>query len=193
MAATPSVKVLKTFGFKGGSRVFSNRYHFNGGTPADAAHWHTLMDAIVAAEKLVHSSGVQIVECIGYNAGSDVPAASKVYATNGTMAPGANGALAPGECAKLVRWSTAARTTKNHPIYLFSYYHEAHYDNRQSDADYMGPIDLSTLQTYAAAWISGFSDGAITAVRASPNGAAATGYVVEEFLTHRDFPYSTSV
>ena len=65
VAATPSVRVVKLFQFRGADQHFSNRYHFNGGTPADGAHWKTLMDAIVAAEKLIYGADVTIVSAIG--------------------------------------------------------------------------------------------------------------------------------
>lgn len=179
--------------FKGGTRHFSNRYHFNGGTPADATHWHTLMDAVVTAEKAIYNGSVTIIEGIGYAAGSDVPVATKVYSTAGTLTPLAGSSDTPGEVAALVRYSTAARTTKNHPIYLFNYYHRAHVLASTGFPDTLDGTTKTAMQTYATAWITGFSDGTITAVRASPNGAAATGSIVEEYVTHRDFPYQTSV
>jgi hypothetical protein len=194
VAATPSIKVVKTITFKGGVRTYSNRYHFNGGTPADVAHWHTLMDNVVAAEHPALVNTNTITECVGYAAGSDVPVATKVYATAGTVTGAGTSQLVPGEVAALVRFSTAARTTKNHPIYLFNYYHSVYnVDTNASTVDKIDPNERTALGTYASAWIAGFSDGTITAVRASPNGAAATGSVVEEYLTHRDFPYSPSV
>jgi hypothetical protein len=191
MALTPSVKVFKSFTFKDGVRTYSNRYHFNGGTPPDATHWHTLFDNIVTAEKAIFANDQTIVEAVGYAAGSDVPVAQKNYTTVGTLA--ATGHPAPGEVAALVRYSTAARTTKNHPIYLFNYYHHVNTDTAV-DFDKLVSNQKSAMATYAANWISGYSDGGtVTAVRSSPNGAAATGSIVEEFLTHRDFPYTTSV
>lgn len=193
MAATPSIRVVKTMTFKGGSRQFSNRYHFNGGTPSDATHWHTLMDAVTTAEKAVHTSVVTIVEALGYAAGSDVPVATKTYSLAGTLTPGGSAAGCPGESAALVRWSTAARSTKNHPIYLYAYMHRVNVGATGSNNDTLDSNQRTALATYAASWISGFSDGSITAVRASPQGAAATGSLVEEYVTHRDFPYSTSV
>jgi len=193
MSATPSIKIIKTMGFKGGTRAFSNRYHFNGGTPADATHWHTLMDNIVNAEKATIAANVTITELIGYAAGSDVPVASKTYTQAGTLTLAANHVTCPGQTAALVRYSTSARTTKNHPIYLFNYYHGVSINGVASTPEVLDANQKSALQTYATAWITGFSDGTITAVRASPNAAAATGSVVEEYVTHRDFPYTPSL
>jgi hypothetical protein len=186
MAATPSIKVIKQFSYRGNAtKQFSNRYHFNGGTPADATHWTTLSDAIVTAEKAVYTSGVTIVGTIGYAAGSDVPIFSKTYSTAGILAVG-TGSTAPGDCAALVRFGTTARTPKNHPIYLFNYYHGVLRD--ASSQDLLFSSQKSAMQTYANSWISGFSDGTLTVVRAGPNGATATGQLVNQYLTHRDFP-----
>lgn len=191
MAATPSVKVIKRMNFKGGTRLFSNRYHFNGGTPADGSHWNTLFDAITTAEKAIFTSDITIVQAIGYNAGSDVPVASKTYSLSGTLSSSGNLPM-PGECAAILRYSTAARTTKNHPVYLFNYFHGARCSSI-SGTDGLFGTQRTAIETYAGSWISGFSDGSITAVRAGPNGAAATGHETGQYVTHRDFPYSSSV
>jgi hypothetical protein len=192
MALTPSVKVTKSFSFKEGTRLWSNRYHFNGGVPADNTHWNTLFDAIVAAEKLIFSTLVTIVDCTAYLAGSDTPVHNKSYTTHGTYVPG-SGNYMPGQSAALLRYSTAARTSKNHPIYLFNYFHGVYNEPTGIDSDRLNAGQKTRIETYAGAWIAGFSDGSITAVRAGPNGAAATGDLCEEFITHRDFPYTRSV
>lgn len=193
MAAAPSVLLKKSFPFKGATHYFSNRYHFLGGTPADATHWHTLMDNVVTAEKAILHSGVTIIDAIGYGAGSDVPVASKTYTTSGTYSPAGGYRVCPGECAALLRYSTAARTTKNHPVYLFNYYHACFYDSSQADPDHLGSGQRTAIGTYASSWISGFSDGTLTLTRAGPQGDAATGSLVEEFITHRDFRYTPSL
>lgn len=186
MALTPSVKVIKTFPYRGGTKAFSNRYHFNGGTPADDTHWHTLFDAIVLSEKGNYTSDVTITECVGYAAGSDVPVSSKSYSTAGVGTWG-SAPLAPGDSAILLRYATTARSSKNHPVYLFNYFHGV-YTNGVGSPDIPNATMKSQIDSYGGAWISGFSDGANTYVRAGPNGATATGHQVETYITHRDFP-----
>lgn len=189
MAATPSVKVIKNFSFQQSSRNWSNRHHFNGGVPADTGAWDTLFDAIVLVEKTIYSSETEIVECIGYDAGSDVPVASKTYSLAGTMSPPTNCKLAPGINVALARWSTTARSSKNHPIYLFNYFHGAYADYVGSnEQDVLSTLQATAILAYLNAWITGFSDGSHTCVRAGPNGATAVGAEVEAMLGHRLFP-----
>jgi len=186
MAPTPSLLVQKTFTFRGVARVYSNRYHFNGGVPASDSAWHTLMDNVTTAEQATIPATAQIINAIGYAAGSDVPVSSKTYTKTGTMS--ATGAQeCPGEVAALIRYATAVRTAKNHPVYLFNFM-------KPALVVVGGPYDTlwttqkTALNTYGSAWISGFSDGSVTYNRAGPNGASATGVLVETFVTHRDFP-----
>jgi hypothetical protein len=190
MATTPSIKIVKTFTYRGVLREFSNRYHFNGGTPADSAHWTTLADLVVLREKAIYANAapaVTIVRAVGYAAGSDVPIFTKTYATAGTGAFASIQAT-PGDAAALVRYSTTARTSKNHPIYLYNYYHGAYLGDTSSTNDTLNGAMKTALTTYAGQWISGMSDGTNNYVRSGPNGATATGVFVEPLITHRDLP-----
>lgn len=173
----------------GGTRTFSNRYHFNGGVPPDLTHWTALANAIIAAEKAIYSSRVSIVEATCYLAGSDLPLFTISYSTAGTFVPGSGGRISPGDCAKVGVWLTTARSTKNHPVFLFSYWHDV-YSDTAATVDEIDPTQRSAYHTYMSSWVSGFSDGATTYVRAGPNGA--TGYDFKtpapDYITHRDFP-----
>lgn len=188
MASAASIKVVKTIPYRGSTRQFSNRYYFNGGAPADNTKWTTFSDAVVTAEKAIYhnESGYSITGTFGYDAGSDVPIFSKTYTTVGTLTL-TSYQLMPGDVAGLIRYSTATRTSKNHPLYLFNYYHWV-------NADLSGPFDelkstqRTAMGTYASAWIAGISDGSVSHHRCGPNGDLATGSLVHQYLTHRDFP-----
>lgn len=120
----------------------------------------------------------------GYPAGSDIPAATKTYTTTGTAA--VTGIGQERQVCSLARYTTTAKTSRNHPVYLFNYYHGAQMSSSVPD-----DIDTSArtlITTYATAWVSGFSDGTTTHSRAGPNGATAVSGACELFLTHRDFP-----
>lgn len=188
MASTASIKVVKTILYRGALKTWSNRYHFTSGVPADNTKWTTFSDAITAAEKLIYGAGSNtctIIGTYGYGPGSDVPVFSKTYSLAGTLANSTR-PLAPGDAAVLVRFSTADRSTKNHAIYLFNYFHGA-LTTALATPDAVAPEQVTAMGVYASAWASGFSDGAVTHVRASPNGHVATGYLVDTKVRHRDF------
>lgn len=183
-ASQASVKVVKSMQYRGQTKLWSNRYYMNQSSIDTQAHFNTLADAIVLAEKAIYSSDTTIVEVLGYNPGSEVAVWTKTYSTAGTYSTASP--RAPGDCAALVRYATTQKSTKNHPIYLFNYYHDVFVQAAPAQ-DQIVATQVTAYGTYANAWVNGFSDGVTTYKKAGPRGAVATGYVVESFVTHRDF------
>lgn len=145
----------------------------------------------MTAEKAIFgppaAGGVTITETLGYAPGSEVPVFSKTYTTVGTFSD-ANIAPTPGDAAALARFSTAARTSKNHPLYLFNYWHTPFFNVTTTAADTLLSTQRTAMSTYASAWITGFSDGTVTHHRSGPNGDDATGSLISTEITHRDLP-----
>ena len=184
--ARPSLKLVKTSNYKGNAaHAWSNRYHFNGGTPADATHWETFRANVVNAEKLIFTSGVHIIAAYGYAAGSDVPVFSWSGSVAGTGSFASSQPVMDEVCA-LLRFGTTARTSKNHPVYLFNYFHAANANS--ADASKLAAAQKTAIEAYADAWIAGFSDGTNTLVRAGPNGATGTSRLVDQYLRIHSFP-----
>lgn len=182
----PSIKIVKSFSWKGSAHLWSNRYCFGGTTPASPAAWTTMCDAVVLAEKAIYTPDITIVQAVGYDAGSDIPVFTKTYATVGTLAQSTNWLL-PRECAAVVRYSTATRTSKNHPLYLFNYYHGV-LSIGTGTPDTIRADQVTAYNTYGSAWVTGFSDGTGAKPRMGPNGNLATGVFTSTVITHRDFP-----
>jgi hypothetical protein len=190
--AEPSIRVVKSSPWKGGLREWSNRYYFTGGTPANNTAWETLFDNVVADEQQIYFSVTDIVKVLGYVAGSNIATHSKTYTTAGgsLVVSGTAWPQTLPVCA-LGRWTTGALSTRNHPIYAFSYWHSVlAEDTGTSDYDHLNVDQKAAMDSYTAAWVSGYSDGTHTLVRATNAGHTVTGGTCETMLFHRDFPYT---
>lgn len=185
MAAASSIKIVKTIPWRGGTQEWSNRYHFDGTVPADSTHWTALADAIVTAEKAIYKSFIHLVRAVGYGGGSEVPVFSKDYASTVGTATFSDDVQAS-EVVALCRWATAKRSSKNHPVYLYNYWHGV-LCHSATTIDTLMPDQKTAMETYSTAWLTGFSDGSITRHRAGPDGTLATARNVEQYVTHRDF------
>jgi len=181
-----SVKIVKTISYRGTTRQWSNRYYFNQTSLPSTTDQDTISAAIVATEKLQMGSRVGFVEAVWYAAGSDVPVRTTTLSGTGSM-PYSGTAQTPGDCATLIRFSTTQRTSKNHPIYLFKYYHDAVYATG-GDPDTVVTIQHSRNGDTGAILVTGITAGSTVYKLAGPHGAVAQGYVAEPLITHRDFP-----
>jgi hypothetical protein len=188
-----SIVIIKSIDYRGLTRTFSNRYHFEGDVPPDNAHWVTFADAIVAAEKAIYDSSIQIIEAVGNDAGSATSTNlhgnavfTKNYTTAGTGSFSSDGRRSPGDCASLLRYSTPARSARNHPVYLFNYFHGVF--QTTGDPDIISPTQKTAIGAYGTSWLGGFSDGAENHERCGPHGAVAIGRLVSDVIRHRDFP-----
>lgn len=188
MAATPSILVKYTVnGFEGGSKVVTNRYHFSGGVPADSAHWETFTDLVVTNFKATLGSSSTITEVNGYDASTDVAVFTKTYTTAGTISESGK-TRTPAFCCALLRWATTARTTKNHPVYLFSYIHGIFQNSQLAPGcDEVESSQYTALGVYSDYWcLTGFSDGTNTYFRAGPNGATGVSSTVNLYIGVHD-------
>lgn len=186
VSTVPSLKFRFSTPYKGGTKSWSIRWHFSGGTPANLAAWTTLANAIAADLKNIISARTTLVDATTYNAGSEVP--TNVIALNlaGTFVDG-TAAAAPLECAAMVKWTTTQRTSKNHPIYLFQYLHDVYQTIGSADKELLNPTQRGFIDGFATRSVTGYSDGTLTLKRAGPRGAVAQAKILPTYITHRDF------
>lgn len=186
MALKPSIKISYHMPYRGATQEWSNRWHFDGAVPASEADWNELGDELATdCAYLIPASG-SVVRATGYLAGSEVPVHTKAYALTGTADYSSSDIPCPGDVAAIVRWTTTARTSRNHPIYLFKYFHQAMHQTGAPDT--ISTAYKLHLNGQLAKWTAGgYSVGGVAVTYCGPHGAVAQTKLVADYLTHRDF------
>lgn len=187
MPDTPSIVIVKSFVYRGQPEEWSNKYHFTGVTPDDAAEWLTLIDGWANAERGCYTAGTKVVRAYGYEAGSNHANFVHDY-TNGGVAPGSPGTFAPGtgnaapgDAAATVRWSTGDYNRRGKLIYCRKYFHDVWMPAGGHDT--LHPDQAAAIASFAGVVTSGFFPGG--ARYCGPQGADLDNHTVDPFITTR--------
>jgi hypothetical protein len=186
MPDTPSITIVKSFSYRGAAEEFSNTYHFSGTTPANAAAWKTLADAIIAAEQLCTGTQVNFVRAYGYEAGNENSVAQIDYSVAPlTPIPGTYsitvGNQSSGDQAATMRWYTGASSSRGKKIYARKYFHCCHVHN--TDPDRIHDVYKTALEVFGNKLIDGTLPGSFK--YCGPQGAVLQAPQASMYLTTR--------
>lgn len=182
----PGVKFVFSSPYRGGTKTWSTKVYVNGPDWASQAQFNAYVDAVWGDWITRIATTTTFVEAVAYDAGSFLPVFT--YAKNAAGTYSLSGLqLAPLEACILLRYTTTARTSKNHPIYLWNYIHNVP-TNGATSPDVPASGFKSGWDTRAAALVTGYSDGTQVRKRAGPRGAIAQAGACETYLHMHEFP-----
>lgn len=172
--------------YRGNTVTWSNRWFFNQTALPSTGDRDAIAQTMWNQELLQYTTKVTIVDAIWYAAGSDVPVSTSH--PTGACTLSASGRIeTPGDCASIIRFTTTQRTSKNHPIYLFKYFHDARYASGGS-SDTQDTTQNGRNLAYGQMMVTGITQSSIVYKAAGPQGAVAQGVSALPLITHRDFP-----
>lgn len=180
------VKIVFQTPYRSGTKEWSQLWHFTGGSWQDSAHFVALYNALKAQLQGLLPSRTTFVEAVGYNPGSFVPVFTHTDGANGSSSV-AGVPFAPLEAAMLARFSTTQRSTKNHPIYLYKWFHGI-WTAGTTTPDQPPAGAISNMNSNLTTILAGLSDGTLTRDYCGPRGAVAQSRLVLPDLHMREFP-----
>lgn len=180
------IKFQFEFSWRGSTKTWSQLYHLTQGSWQDQTHFNAASDAIWNLIKQALPARNTLDSTVGYNPGSFLPVYSKAYGSAGTYTDTSN-PQAPGEACMLWKFATDQRTSKNHPIYLFKWFHGMQTDGATSPDTLRAGI-ASTAASVISSLVAGISDGTLTRHYCGPFGAVAQSGTCNPKLHMREFP-----
>lgn len=189
MAPTPRIQARFSIPRRGGTQLWSTSYHLDNDVP-DLTTFEDLIDWLEGSGTYNQTScfypDVELVGWDYYPPGIDVATFTRPSSLPGTLTPGA-AELQSSDSVSLARWSTTAKTSKNHPIYLFNYLHGVRWKNTMA-ADTVDSDQAIAQQGFLQQLVDGITVNGHTFKRAGPQGAVAQSVVIDPYIRHRDFP-----
>lgn len=188
--ATPAtrvgVKLTFSSPYRGGTKHWSQLWHFTGPDWASSAQFNTLVDALVAQLQGLISSETSIISATGYNSGSSLPVYTYTHTWTGTSTA-TNSTKMPLEGCALIKFTTTQRSSKNHPIYLFKWLHAVYAAGASTPETLLTGLRSNILSNMSTV-LAGLSDGTNTRQYCGPFGAVAQTRDVNTSVHMREFP-----
>lgn len=185
-----SLRIDKSFTYRGVAEKWSNKYHLSGANPADAVEWKAILDALVGLEKHLYSSATTVVYAAGYLGTSPVAVYTRDYTVSpdspvaGDLTVGTQIPL-PGDAAFWVRWHMGQLNSRGKKIYARKYFHDAYRGATGADKDSLGSTQKTNATTFSTA-VNGFTvAGYSTRAICDKNGNLAVSQNVVTYVTTR--------
>lgn len=168
--------LVMSFTYRGLPEEYQNAFHFNGAEPASEAGWKSLSDEVWTALKPAHRASSSLVRAYGYGDDSAVADVTIDYvneyggAIAGTLANQASSPVCAGDQAYVLRYVTPKRSSKNKPVYLYTYLHNIYVALLSAEN-----VDTTHRTAIANAYVK-LTNGTLAqfGVRTTPDGVAAT-------------------